>query len=138
MNVLKQLEIYNERIEQSKNQYDDTYSRLTSVTHSMTQTRITASSDPHSFDQIAIDRHNLEEAKRRWLELQRCVLKWMHDCPELSSLERVFILLRYFGGSSNEKIADSLDCSLTEIKRIEKKILALIPDTDALRARYIQ
>ena len=138
MNVLKQLDIYNERFEQSKNQYDETYSRLTSVTHSMTEPKITASSDPHSFDQIAITRHDYEQAKQKWFELQKCVLKWMHDCPELSSLERVFILLRYFGGSSYEKIADSLDCSLTEIKRIEKKILALIPDADALRARYIQ
>jgi len=138
MNVLKQLEIYNERFEQSKNQYDETYSRLTSVTHSMTQPKITASSDPHSFDQIAIDRHDLEQAKRHWFELQRCVMKWMHDCPELSSLERVFILLRYFGGSTCEEIAESINCPIEELLAIQKKILALIPEADALRARYIQ
>lgn len=138
MNVLRQLEIYNESIEQSKNRYDETYSRLTSVTHSITHTTVKRSSDLHSFDRIAINRHELEQAERKWLELQRYVLKWMQDCPELSRLERIVILFHYFNGCTFEEIAESTDCSIKQLSVIQKKILALAPDADTLRTRYAE
>lgn len=136
MNVLRQLEIYNENIEQSKKQYGDTYDRLTSVTHSMTHSNVMRSADPHRFDEIAIKRNQLEQAERKWLELQRYVLKWMNDCPELSSVERMIILLHYISGRTFEEIAESTDYSLRYCMKLNKKILALAPAADALRARY--
>ena len=138
MNVLRQLEIYNDNIEQSKRQYGDAYDRLTSVTHSMTHSNVMRSSDPHRFDQIAIKRNQLEQAERKWLELQRYVLKWMNDCPELSRLERIVILFHYFNGSTFEEIAESTDCSIKQLFGIQKKILALAPDADTLRTRYAE
>lgn len=130
MNVLKKIKVCNKRIEQLESVYDEIYARFTSATHTHSQTVVITSSDPHKIDQIAIVNEKIEKAVNELLELKIFTLNWMYVCPELSSLKRSIILLRYFCDNTYLETAVALDYSMKQIFRLHKKILALAPEVD--------
>ncbi len=130
MNVLKQIRVYSKRIEQLESVYDEIYARFTSGTHTYSQTLVISSSDPHKIDQIAIVNEKIEKAVNELLELKIFTLNWMYGCPELSSLKRSIILLRYFCDNTYHATAVALEYSLIQIERIHKTIIALAPEVD--------
>ena len=132
MNILKQTEIKKQSIEQLKTECDEVYSQLTSTTRSMLDSPSSVSFDQHKFDRFAIAHEKLEKAINEWLTLLKCAFRWVYDCPELSSLERIIILRHYFCGCTFKEIANSIDYSVHHCMRINKKILAIAPDTNTV------
>lgn len=130
MNVLKKIQVIRKRIEQLESVYDEIYARFTSGTHTYSQTLVLSSSDPHKIDQIAIVNEKMEKAVNELLELKIFTLNWMYGCPELSSLKRCIILLRYFFDNTYLETAVALDYSLKHIMRIHKTIIAFAPEVD--------